>query len=177
MLAVAATALVGCGGGGGGSGGGGSIAALGAGTSGATATASAATTTTGSGSQLASGPALTNDIVDNSQAISASAYRDMATKLSKDAGIAYRYGPPAGETAVGNSGIPTLYQNDPANPLVIPGRGTLAGTWQVGGQPTADAGLYSTSSANLTYVADNPAQRMGVTDLQVTGYQYNTFAQ
>ena len=55
--------------------------------------------------------------------------------------------------------------------------GLLAGTWQVGGPLTADAGLYSTSSANLTYVADNPAQRMGVTDLQVTGYQYNTFAQ
>ncbi|HET7835213.1 MAG TPA: hypothetical protein VFL43_05335, partial [Variovorax sp.] len=160
LLAVAATALAGCGGGGGGGGGGG-IAALGAGSSAGTttpATAAAATTTTGSGSPLATGPALAYDIVDSSQAISASAYRDMASKLSKDAGIAYRYGPAAGETAVDNSGIPTLFANDKGNPLNVPGRGLLAGTWQVGGPLTSDAGLYSTSSANLTYVADNPAQ-------------------
>ena len=139
------------------------------------ATAAAATTTTGSGSPLATGPALANDIVDNSQAISAAAYRDMAAKLSKDAGIAYRYG--SADAAVDNTGVPTLFAHDPANPLDIPGRGTLAGTWQIGGAPTADAGLYSTSAANLTYVADDPSQRMGVTDLQITGYQYNTFAQ
>jgi hypothetical protein len=191
LLAVAATALVGCGGGGGGGGGGG-LAALGTGTSGTTTaaadttttagattttTAAATTTTTGSGTPLAIGPAQASDIVDNSQAISAAAYRDMATKLSKDAGIAYRYGPATGETAVDNSGIPTLYAHDPANPLIIPNRGTLDGTWQIGGAPTADAGSYSTSSANLAYVADNPTLRTGVTDLQVSGYQYNTFAQ
>jgi hypothetical protein len=61
-----------------------------------TTTAAATTTTTGSGTPLAIGPAQASDIVDNSQAISAAAYRDMATKLSKDAGIAYRYGPAAG---------------------------------------------------------------------------------
>ncbi|MDM0081258.1 hypothetical protein QTI17_11695 [Variovorax sp. J31P179] len=99
----------------------------------------------------------------------------MAAKLSKDAGIAYRYG--SADAAVDNTGVPTLFAHDPANPLDIPGRGTLAGTWQIGGAPTADAGLYSTSAANLTYVADDPSQRMGVTDLQITGYQYNTFAQ
>ncbi|MGO4393031.1 hypothetical protein AB4Z46_16905, partial [Variovorax sp. M-6] len=117
------------------------------------------------------------DIVDGSLTVIPSAYRSMAAQMSKDAGLAYRYGPDAASYGVGNSGIPTLFAKDAANPLNIPGRGALAGTWQVAGPPQADAGLYSTNWANLAYVADDSTQRMGATDIQVSGYQYNVFAQ
>ena len=49
--------------------------------------------------------------------------------------------------------------------------------WQVGGPPSSTSGNYSTNQANMLFVADNPAQRIGVADLQVSGYMFNTFAQ
>jgi hypothetical protein len=121
-------------------------------------------------------------VVPSTTNVNADAYRSMAAQMSKDAGIDYRYGPSAAAYGVGNSGLPTLYADDAANPLNVPGRGALLGTWQVGGPLSSDAGLYSTNVANFVYVADNPGLPagqggMGVTDIQVSGYQYNTFAQ
>jgi hypothetical protein len=122
------------------------------------------------------------DIVDSSLNIIPAQYTAMAARLSQDAGIDYRYGPSAATYGVSNSGLPTLFKNDPAKPLVIPLRGPLPGTWQIGGPLTSDAGLYSTNGANFVHVADDPTLPAGqggtgVVDIQVSGYQYNTFAQ
>ena len=55
------------------------------------------------------GTPVAGDIVDGSLTVVASSYRSMAAQMSKDAGLAYRYGPDAASYAVGNAGIPTLY--------------------------------------------------------------------
>ncbi|VTU39748.1 hypothetical protein H6CHR_05585 [Variovorax sp. PBL-H6] len=70
-----------------------------------------------------------------------------------------------------NSAIPTLIKR---------GDQTLsyhAGNWQVGGPVSADPGLYSTNQAHVGFVADNPAVRMGVGDLQISAVDHNTFSQ
>ncbi len=102
----------------------------------------------------------------------------MAPQLSKDAGVDYRYGPSAAAYGVSDAGLPTLFKR---------GDTKLGGAapsyeffWQVGGPATGNAGAYSTNQANALFVADNPAASIGgigVTDFQVTGYMYNTFAQ
>jgi hypothetical protein len=106
----------------------------------------------------------------------ASSYRNTAAQLSKDAGIEYRYGPNAAAYGVGNGGMPTLYARDARTQLASPAPGHPF-YWQVGGPPSSSAGAYSTNQANMVFVADNPAQRIGVADFQVSGYMYNTFAQ
>ncbi|VTU30591.1 hypothetical protein H6CHR_03430 [Variovorax sp. PBL-H6] len=59
--------------------------------------------TPGSESPEGQAPAVVGDIVDASGKIKASAYRDLAYKFGQDAGMAYRFGPPASK-----SGVPTL---------------------------------------------------------------------
>jgi len=100
----------------------------------------------------------------------------MAAQLSKAAGIDYRYGPSAAAYGVGNTGMPTLYARNAATQLGSPAP-AYPFYWQVGGPPSSSAGAYSTNQANMLFVADNSTQRVGVTDFQVTGYMYNTFAQ
>jgi hypothetical protein len=127
------------------------------------------------GSTTAAGPAQANDIVDTSLSVVPASYRTTATQLSKDAGIDYRFGPSAASYGVGDGGLPLLAKRDDTK---------LGGAapsyeffWQVGGPPSSSAGAYSTNQANALFVADNTAQRVGVTDFQVSGYMYNTFAQ
>ncbi|NDZ13673.1 hypothetical protein [Variovorax sp. WS11] len=98
----------------------------------------------------------------------ADAYRAMAPLLSKVEGIRYRYGD---APTVNNSGIPTLYKRADQT------MSYHAGTWQVGGPVTGDAGLYSTNQAHVGFVADNPTLRMGVGDLQVSAIDHNTYSQ
>ncbi|MDM0075257.1 hypothetical protein QTH90_12735 [Variovorax sp. J2P1-59] len=183
-----------CGGGGGGGGGalGADPAAAAAALAAAGGTTGAATGDTSGGTVAGSGgggssPSVTGpgsnsptpttpDIVDNGQNVEAAAYRDMAKKLSQAAGIDYRYGPSAGAYAVGNSGLPTLAARDARTPLGSPAP-SYAFYWQVGGPPSATSGNYSTNQANMLFVADNRAERIGVADFQVSGYMFNTFAQ
>jgi len=125
---------------------------------------------------LAAGPALPGDIVDASGAIVPSAYDAIAGQMSREAGIAYRFGAPANATA---KGLPTLYQR----PDMVSRDG--ATRWQVGGprnpgdrtNDQAAAGSYSTNQANVLFLPDDPAERIGVADIQISGYEYNTFAQ
>jgi hypothetical protein len=111
----------------------------------------------------------------------ASAYTSMAAQLSTDTGINYRYGPTAAAYGVGSTGLPTLFARDQATQLGSPAP-SYPYYWQVGGAPSASAGSYSTNQANMVFVADNPSAPvgqggLGVTDFQVSGYMYNTFAQ
>jgi hypothetical protein len=125
------------------------------------------------------GTALPNDIVDASRAVVPAAYVAMAAQLGSDAGMAYRYGPDAASYGVRNTGLPTWHQR----PDVSSRNGVTR--WQVGGprnpgdatNDQAAAGSYSTNQANVLFVPDNPAQRIGVADIQVSGYEFNTFAQ
>jgi len=126
---------------------------------------------------LAAGPALPGDIVDTTGAIVPAAYVAIADQMDREAGIAYRFGPPADNKAA--RGVPTWYQR-----ADVVARGGDS-RWQVGGprNPGDDtndqrtAGSYSTNQANVLFVPDDPAARIGVADIQVSGYEYNTFAQ
>ncbi|RYF35256.1 MAG: hypothetical protein EOO21_04130, partial [Comamonadaceae bacterium] len=98
-----------------------------------------------------------------------SAYTAMAAQFSKAAGITYRYGPDA--AAYGAGGGTQLY-----GPRANNNFSEYPYTWQIGAR-TGNAGSYSTNQANLIYQADNPGTNVGVTDFQVSGFMYNTFAQ
>lgn len=121
-------------------------------------------------------PALPGDIVDATGAIVPAAYVAIAGQMGSEAGIAYRFGAPAGPIA---KGAPTWYQR----PDVVARGGDSR--WQVGGprnsgDQTNDqvaAGSYSTNQANVLFVPEDPAARIGVADIQVSGYEFNTFAQ
>ncbi|MEP6722266.1 MAG: hypothetical protein ABJA77_12520, partial [Variovorax sp.] len=155
---IAAVALVGCGGGGGGSGGG--FSALGL--SSTTATGAAAATGTGSTGTggAAAGPAQPNDIADASFTISPEAYKAMAPQLSKDAGIAYRYGA-ASTVSVGTEYFKRADNVFTAVQQPLAGNGTRT-HWQVGGPATDSADWYFSIMANAAFVADNPATSPGV---------------
>ncbi|MBB3180434.1 hypothetical protein [Variovorax sp. Sphag1AA] len=182
MLSFGAIALAGCGGGGGG--GGGSAAALSA--AAASAAQSSGSSAAGSGGVSSGGTTLgttpqtvsfcgnQTDIVDSSLNIVASQYTAMAAQMGKDAGIAYRYGPDAVACGTANSGVDLYKRTD--TKLTNPPRDANF-FWSVGGPPSSGAGSYSTNQANMAYVADDPTQRVGVTDFQVSGYMYNVFAQ
>ena len=114
-------------------------------------------------------------MVDSSGNVIASAYVSMAAQMSKDAGIAYRYGPNAASYGVTSTGLPQLYQRT-TTPLGAPAP-AYPFYWQVGGPPSSTSGSYSTNQANMVFVADDPTKRVGVTDFQVSGYMFNTFAQ
>ena len=141
-------------------------------------------TGTGTNSNLANGvnnptpntgssnPALQSDIVDALGVVVAAPYRSMASQLSKDAGLSYRYGPSAADYGVADAGLPTLFKRQD-NRLTNPDYQFF---WQVG-SPTGNAGYYSTNQANALFAADNTSANVGVTDFQVTGYMYNVFAQ
>ena len=137
-------------------------------------TRSGACTGTGTGSGSRTGSDV-GDVIDSSFNVIASSYRNTAAQLSKDAGIEYRYGPNAAAYGVGNGGMPTLYARDARTQLASPAP-SHPFYWQVGGPPSSSAGA-STNQANMVFVADNPTQRIGVADFQVSGYMFNTFAQ
>jgi hypothetical protein len=153
LLVVTAGALSACGGGGGGGG---------AGFAGLAATSDPGTSTTPESTPIP------NDVVDSAGNPAADAYKATAAQFAKDAGIAYRYG---NAPAVNNSGIPTLASR-PDQTMSY-----HEGTWQVGGPVLGEAGNYSTNQAHVSFVADNPATRVGVGDLQISAFAHNTFAQ
>ena len=98
----------------------------------------------------------------------------MAAQLSKDAGIAYRYGDAA---VVDNSGVPTLATRS-SNMILCNSSGqNCLGSWEVGGPYSSNPGLYSTNQAHVGFVADNTAQRVGVGDLTISAIDRNTFTQ
>ncbi|WP_213957274.1 hypothetical protein [Variovorax sp. dw_954] len=115
------------------------------------------------------------DVVDASLKVVPDAYRAMAGQLSKEAGIAYRYGPPA--AACGASGGVPLYGPRPNNLTLNYSfmSADAQNLWQLGKQ-VANPGLYSSNQANVAFVADTPA-RVGITDFQTTNHMLGTFAQ
>ncbi len=173
---------------------GGAGAATGTGaTTGSTAgstTGSAAGGTTGSTTGSATGSASTAtgsvpantttcsttsaDIVDASLNVVPASYKSMAGQLSKDAGIAYRYGPDSSSCGATSTG-PALFKRSDSQ-LIVPGTAVNNFFYQIG-SPSGTAGAFSTNQANLVYVPDDSVARVGVTDFQVSGYMYNTFAQ
>ncbi|SCK34917.1 hypothetical protein VAR608DRAFT_3135 [Variovorax sp. HW608] len=116
---------------------------------------------------------LPGDIVDSALNIVPAQYTAMAAQLSKDAGIAYRYGPDAISSGTANTG-PAL--NRRADIKLAAPAPDYPFWWQVG-RPSGDAGSYSSNQAAITFVADNTAQRVGVAEIQVSNYMYGVFAQ
>ena len=199
---VAAIALAGCGGGGGGgsagggfpliaaaptteaaaAGGAGAGAGTGAGTgsgsgSGAGGSGGGVSTTVQSPAQCAP---IRNDVVDSFGNVVAASYRSTAALMSKDAGIAYRYGPSPAECGTsGNGGFPTYYRPpDVAFPTSIdPSPIEFRGKYQVGGPLSTDPGPYFSNNANVTFVADNPAAYVGVSVFQQLAAVFNVFSQ
>ncbi|MET0540766.1 MAG: hypothetical protein ABWZ88_03340, partial [Variovorax sp.] len=116
------------------------------------------------------------DVVDASLKVVPDAYRAMAAQLSKESGIAYRYGPTA--AACGAPGGVPLFGPRPDNLTVnYPYmQADAQNLWQIGKQ-VANPGLYSSNQANVAFVADNAAARVGITDFQTTNHMLGTFAQ
>ena len=191
LLTAATVILSACGGGGGGgSGGGGSLAGFGATdlsavTNAATPTASTQAAAPAGVAAPAGSPAVSNSVVDAGGTVSAAAYKATAALMGKEGGLNYRYGPSAASYGVATSSLPTLFKrNDNFSRCSGNGQNCLT-SWQVGGprnpgDATNDqvaAGSYSTNQANVAFVADNPTLRVGVGDLQVSAFEFNTFSQ
>ena len=123
------------------------------------------------------GVALPGDVVDSNGVIVAAAYQDMATKMSLDAGIPYRYGP---SSSTPLAGAPTHYERFPSTFYTLEQRpaGDLSnmGQWQVGGPATTDPGDYFSTMSNVLYIGDSAA-RHGVADVMTISQQHNTFQQ
>lgn len=128
------------------------------------------------------------DVVDSTGAVVPAAYRAIASQMGRDLGIAYRYGPSAAEAGYAMPSLPTLYKPTDkfsrCNGTPLPDGSNCNTAWQIGGPRNFDgtndqglAGLYSTNQANVTFVADNPSIRAGVGDLQVSGFEFNTYAE
>ena len=120
----------------------------------------------------ASAPA-PDDIVDGALHIIPARYTAMASQFGKDAGIAYRYGPDAISSGSANTG-PALHKRTD-NKLTAPAP-DYPFWWQVG-QPSREPGSYSSNQGSIAFVADDPAQRVGVADIQVSNYMHGVFAQ
>ncbi|WP_431276745.1 hypothetical protein ACQ858_11585 [Variovorax ureilyticus] len=112
--------------------------------------------------------------MDSSLNIIPAQYTAMAAQLSQDSGIAYRYGPDAISYGTANTG-PTLYKRTDTQ-LASPAP-NYPFWWSVGGPPSSSPGSYSSNQASISFVADDPTQRVGVSDMQVSNYMYNVFAQ
>lgn len=173
---VAAIALMGCGGGGGGGGGGFPVVGLGAGTGTGTG-ASTGTGGTGTGTSTGSAPA--GDVVGADGNVDAAAYKAMAAQMSKDGGIAYRFGPASG---VANAGLPSYPQ--PASKALTGPYTTASFTtyYQVGGPQSSTFNDFSANQAQALFVADNPAAGpgaggIGVTRIETLAMRENTFTQ
>ncbi|SCK62209.1 hypothetical protein VAR608DRAFT_7393 [Variovorax sp. HW608] len=186
LLSFGAIALAGCGGGGGG-GGGSAVSAAAAANAAAAASALQSGSSSGSsgvssgGTTLGSTPQTTTfcgsqstDIVDSALNIVAAQYTAMAAQLSKDAGIAYRYGPDAVACGTANAGVALYKRTDTKLTSPAP---DYPFWWSVGGPPSSSAGSFSSNLANAAFVADDTSQRVGVSDIQVSNYMYNVFAQ
>ncbi|MEJ8845073.1 hypothetical protein [Variovorax rhizosphaerae] len=122
-----------------------------------------------------SGQAVSGDVVDASGKVVSSAYKAVAAAMSGPTGITYRYGSNA--ASYGASGGSQLYGPRPNN--LTPNYPYMAAAyqnvWQVGTRGS-NPGLYSSNQANVTFVADNPAN-VGITDFQTTNHILGTFAQ
>ncbi|MBO9649375.1 MAG: hypothetical protein J7605_12750, partial [Variovorax sp.] len=82
-------------------------------------------------------------------------YTAMAAQLSKDAGIAYRYGPDAISSGTANAG-PALYKR--ADTMLGSPAPSYSLWWQMG-QPSSNMGSYSSDQGSITFVADDTKQR------------------
>lgn len=178
---VLAAALVGCGGGGGGGGG--------SGGSGADLTAGSGTTTPTTPSTDASGiPTGTSTGSSNAPAsptptsLDKATYVGLANGWGTTSGIAFRYG---AASTVSDAGLPSAYDRGfgtafttgPGSQEPNVGLGGYAGSWQIGGPVSADAGDYFQNMANVAFVADDPSQSPGVSVFQQAAVSRNVFSQ
>lgn len=112
----------------------------------------------------------TNGTIDNDK------YRALAAKMSRAEGVAYRFGPQA--PTIANK--PTYYQpgNHPWPQDIV---GTHSGEWQLGTFRTYDGvfqgGDFASNIMWLPYVADDPANWIGLLEVQATSTDHGTFTQ
>ncbi len=127
--------------------------------------------------------ALPGDIVDASRQVVPSAYKAIAARFGEDAGIAYRYGPgPADYGTTSDAGLPTWFQRAD-KPFVSDQQGGQrpcqprhCGHWQVGTWGN-EVGGYSSNIGHVAFVPDDPALRVGVTDLAISSVSNAVFSQ
>lgn len=108
--------------------------------------------------------------MDTAGRVDPNAYVAMAGKMSAAEGIAYRYG----NTGTTPANTPTWHKRGDTKLQTAEG-----GWWQVGG-PDAGAGNwgdYFSNFANALHVADDPNNRVGVSDFLAIAQSYNTFTQ
>lgn len=118
-------------------------------------------------------------------AVDATAYRNTASLMGKEGGLAYRYGPtPADYGTTGNGGLPNYYKRaDTAfvsdrNGGIRPCYPPFCGTWQVGNYDNnTNPGGFSSNWGHVAFTPDNPAQRIGVSDLAISSFSNNAFSQ
>ncbi len=139
--------------------------------------------------QSSSDPAMAGDILNGAGAVDANAYRAMASQMGRDAGIDYRYGPSAAAYGSDQAAMPTLFKRNDGSLDLLSDRSSSGsnrrpcqlgdcGSWQVGGPPlVGQPGDYSSNQGQVAFVADNPDQRVGVSDLQISSVSNNIFAQ
>ena len=128
-------------------------------------------------------PALDNNILNASGVVDAAAYRNTASMMGKDGGIAYRYGPsPASYGTTGNSGYPT-YAKRNDNAFVSDQQGGQrpcnpgnCGTWQLGNWSN-DVGGYSSNFGHVGFIPDNASQNVGFSGLAISSQSNSVFSQ
>ncbi|MEJ7687550.1 MAG: hypothetical protein WKG52_11435 [Variovorax sp.] len=123
--------------------------------------------------QAPSGPPVAGDVSDSSS-ITPADYKKIAAAMGKPEGIDFRYGP---ASTIGDEGL-SKYHQPSSKPLgSIPQNPTGFGSWQVGGPYSSNGGPYYSNMANTAFVADNPAQHLGVSVFQAVAAGNNIFMQ
>lgn len=127
-------------------------------------------------------PVIPGNVVDSGGKFDPVAYRATAAAMSGQEGIAYRYGPSAIDYGNVKLELPTWGQREDhefvsdrngGQRRCIPGN---CGTWQVGNLSSTEGG-YSSNIGHVAFVADAPAQRVGVSDLAISSVTNNVFSQ
>ena len=184
ILALVAGLLAGCGGGGGS---GGAIDGATASEQYAAALAASGLSAPSNGAApvapvSTSDPGIANNIL-SAGIVDANAYRNTASVMGKDGGIAYRYGPAPGDYGTtGNGGLPTWFKRNDTEYVsdrnggdrpCIPG---ICGTWQIGNWSNSVGG-YSSNFGHVAFVPDNASQNVGFAGLAISSMSNSVFSQ
>lgn len=134
-------------------------------------------------------PVLPNDVTNGAGTLDAAAYRATASQMGREAGMEFRYGPGPAQYGTDRANLPTLAKRADQTLDVLSDRTSQGpfrracilgncGTWQVGGPVlVGQPGPYSSNQGHVAFVADNPAERAGVSDLTITSVAENVFSQ
>lgn len=127
----------------------------------------------------------TGDIVDTAGVVVPALYTAMAAHMADETGMAYRYG---AASTISNTGVPTLFKPTDkfsrCNGAAKPDGSNCNTAWQIGGPRNDDsrndqtlAGLYSTNQSSVLWKSDDPRAYSGVSDMSVSAFEFNTFAE